>query len=155
MCSTAVHGYCTRLRSCVSHSAESDRCGEWDSTPKLPARSRLLRGFVSKAEKLGLGPVSIYCSENSPIINQGGDALFIKVRQASLWVMLRGIKGNPRHHRQLRHPQIPNVRACVSCHPRWGFHLAPTSPSDSMRWKGSSPSTRRRLQRGISDPSTN
>jgi hypothetical protein len=67
----------------------------------------------------------------------------IKVRQASLWVMLKGIKGHPRHCRQLRHPQTPKVRArgcpairagaCISRQPQ---------PPGSMRWKGSSPSSR-------------
>ena len=39
------------------------------------------------------------------------------------------IKGDPRHRRQLRHPQPSKVRKWLARHRRWTFHFTPTSAS--------------------------
>ena len=56
-------------------------------------------------------------------------------------------KGDPRHRRQLRHPQASEGARLARRHPRWTFHFTPTSASWLNAVEGFfAKLTRRRLQ---------
>ena len=59
-------------------------------------------------------------------------------------------KVDPRHPRQLRHPQAPQSAPWLARHPRWTFHFTPTSASWLNAVEGFfAKLSRRRLKRGV------